>query len=114
MPQMGSYCKAYLARQLREFPDWTENLANLRPRTSRVDGKEIEETRNSLSDDDILYVQENYVVTDGIYMDENIVFDGVTEQWTQFCNERLSFSIPKWEPVPSVAVETGAESAATG
>ena len=33
------------------------------------------ETRRALADDDHLYLQENFVVTDGIFIDENIIFD---------------------------------------
>jgi len=31
MAEMGKYCKAYLAKDFRQFKGWTENLENLRP-----------------------------------------------------------------------------------
>jgi len=33
-------------------------------------------------------MQENYVVTDGIFKDENIIFDNVTPEWKDFCTKR--------------------------
>jgi hypothetical protein len=98
MAEMGSYCKAYLAKDLRQFPGWTENKANVRKEKKEVDGKEIEVDRE-LDDESILYIQENYVVTDGIFKDENIIFDNVTDEWKQFCHETLQFEIPVYEPI---------------
>lgn len=96
--EMGSYCKAYLAEQFRAYPGWSENKANVRKDKKEVDGKEIEVDRE-LTDDSILYLQENYVVTDGIFIDENIIFDQVTDEWKQFCHETLQFEIPVYEPI---------------
>ena len=86
MAEMGKYCKAYLAKQFREYPGWSENAANVRKEKKEVDGKEVEVDR-MLDDDSILYLQENYVVTDGIFKDQNIIFDNVTDEWKQFCHE---------------------------
>ncbi|NMG11729.1 hypothetical protein DP117_34725, partial [Brasilonema sp. UFV-L1] len=49
--------------------------------------------------DDFLYLQENYVVTDGIFKDENIIFDNVTPEWKEFCDKTLAFEIPVYESV---------------
>ena len=98
MAEMGKYCKAHLAKQLREYPGWSENAANVRKEKKEVDGKEVEVDRQ-LDDDSILYIQENYVVTDGIFKDQNIIFDNVTDDWKQFCHETLAFEIPVYEPI---------------
>jgi len=98
MAEMGKYCKAYLAKQFREYPGWSENAANVRKEKKEVDGKEVEVDR-VLDDDSILYLQENYVVTDGIFKDQNIIFDNVTDEWKQFCHEQLAFEIPVYEPI---------------
>jgi hypothetical protein len=98
MAVMGKYCKAYLAKQLREYQGWSENAANVRKEKKDVDGKEVEVER-TLDDDSILYIQENYVVTDGIFKDQNIIFDNVTDDWKQFCHEKLAFEIPVYEPI---------------
>jgi hypothetical protein len=114
MAEMGKYCKAYLAKQLREYPGWTENAANVRKEKKEVDGKEIEVDR-TLDDDSILYIQENYVVTDGIFKDQNIIFDNVTDEWKQFAHEKLAFEIPVYEPIEiKRAEEPAATPAANG
>ncbi len=99
MAEMGKYCKAYYARDFRALEGWTENLDNLRPETEEKDGREVEVPRTELKDDDILYLQESYVVTDGIFKDENIIFDKVTDLWKQVCHQELGFEIPVYEPI---------------
>ena len=98
MAEMGKYCKAYLAKQFREYPGWTENAANVRKEKKEVDGKEVEVDR-VLDDDSILYLQENYIVTDGIFKDQNIIFDNVTDEWKEYCHGPLGFEIPVYEPI---------------
>jgi hypothetical protein len=92
---MGSYCKAYPVRAFREFPDWKEELTNLRKQKKSVDGKETEVIRD-LSDDSFFYLQENLVVTDSIMMDENVIFAADTPQWREFCGTTLKFEIPEY------------------
>ncbi|MBE9216531.1 hypothetical protein IQ247_28380 [Plectonema cf. radiosum LEGE 06105] len=85
MATMGKYCKAYLLKQFRQFNQWKEN----------------QEVNQELAEDSVVYLQENYVVTDGIYKDENIIFDNVTDDWKQFCHKVLEFEIPNYEVVSS-------------
>ncbi|HEW98145.1 MAG: hypothetical protein DRR00_25745 [Candidatus Parabeggiatoa sp. nov. 3] len=89
MPEMGKYSKAYLAKRFHEFPAWKPNLQNLRQDKTNENG--ADEQRTALNDDDVLYLQENYVVTDGIIKDENIVFDDVNDEWKAFCEKVLEF-----------------------
>lgn len=98
MATMGKYCKAYLLKNLRQSSQWTERIENVRKEKKQVDGKEVEFDR-LLTDDDIVYLQENYVVTDGIFKDESIIFDNVTPEWKDFCTKTLGFEIPVYEPV---------------
>ena len=98
MATMGKYCKAYPIQKLRQFSQWTENADNTRKEKKEVDAKELGINRE-LTDDDFLYLQENYVVTDGIFKDENIIFDNVTPEWIDFCKNILLFEIPVYEPV---------------
>lgn len=98
MSEMGKYCKAYLARDFRQFPGWSENKANVRKEKKEVDGREVE-VAIEITDDSILYLQENYVVTDGIFKDENVIFDRVTDEWKEFCTTQLNFVIPQFEPL---------------
>lgn len=113
MPEMGSYCKAYLAKQLREFPGWKEDTTDLRPDTQEVDGEEVEMPRSEIGDEDILYVQEDFVVTDGIFKDENVVFSEVTDEWKTFCREKLEFEVPVYE-IPEIPVAESADGGESG
>ena len=96
MAKMGAYCKAYPIRRLREFSGWTENLENARKEKTEADGKAADKPRE-LNDDAFLYLQENYVVTDGIFLDENIIFSDVTPEWIEFCRDKLKFEIPDYQ-----------------
>lgn len=92
MATMGKYCKAYPITRFREYRGWTEKIENLRTERKIAEGKEVE-IRRELSDEDHLYLQENYVVTDGVFKDENIIFNDVTPEWRDFCNHTLNFKI---------------------
>lgn len=96
MAQMGKYCKAYPIPRLREFNGWSENAQNTRREKRQIDGSEVEAPRE-LTDDDFLYLQENFTVTDGIFLDENIIFDNVSPEWVEFCKEQLKFEVPVYQ-----------------
>jgi hypothetical protein len=82
MANMGKYCKAYPAISFREFDGWTENSL---------------ESQEELTDDSILYLQENFAVTHGIFLDEEVIFDQVTPEWMAFCRTTLGFEVPAEE-----------------
>lgn len=105
MATMGKYCKAYTLNKLRKFHQWNECSENTRKEKKVIDTNEIEINRE-LIDDDFLYLQENYVVTDGIFKDENIIFDNVTPEWIDFCKNTLLFEVPVYEPVKVEASES--------
>ena len=88
MTILGKYCKAYPLYQLRQFPGWSENPENARTIRREVDGEIVEEARE-LSDEDYVYVQRNFTVTDGIFIDENIIFNNVTPEWIDYCRNVL-------------------------
>ena len=91
---MSKYCKAYSVKDLSQFAGWNEHYP--RTKTERQeDGQEIKVTVE-LSDDDYLYLHDNYVVTDGIFEDKNVIFNKVTDEWIVFCKEKLNFQIPDY------------------
>ncbi|MBN2419958.1 MAG: hypothetical protein JXL81_11270 [Deltaproteobacteria bacterium] len=96
MKVMGKYCKAYHLGDMRKFRKWKENSQNARIEKKEVDGKEIKGPRK-LTDDSIVYLQENYFVTDDIYKEENILFDVVNPKWEDFCTNKLGFEIPDYD-----------------
>ena len=92
MSKMGKYCKAYPIMRLREFSGWKENSQNARKEN---------DTPRPLTDSDFLYLQENFVVTDGVFIDENIIFDSVTPEWIDFCKNVLKFEVPEYASTKS-------------
>jgi len=96
MGKMGKYCKAYPIGEFRAYDKWTENLQNLHADKRAVEGKGGE-TGGELSENDFLYLQENYEVTDGIFIDENVIFNNVTPEWINYCQTELKFEIPSYD-----------------
>jgi len=84
MAELGKYCKAYELARLRAFPGWAEQAKNSQLEMIQVGGKAIKRSR-ALTDQSIVYLQENYVLTDGIYKDKNILFDNFTLEWIDYC-----------------------------
>jgi hypothetical protein len=94
MAEMARYSKAYMANRFSEYSGWEPNLQNLRKEKKTEGGEEIEVERTELCDNDVLYLQDNYVVTHGIMKDENVIFSKVDDDWKKFCGEVLKFEIP--------------------
>jgi hypothetical protein len=88
MPTLGKYCKSYALHLLRQFPGWSEKAENARKIRKELNGEIVEEARE-LTDTTYVYLQDDYTVTDGIFIDENIIFDDVTREWINFCHEVL-------------------------
>ena len=90
MSILGKYCRAYPLAQLRQFSGWHEKPENARKIRTEVDGEIVEKARE-LTDDEYVYVQRNFTVTDGLFVDENIIFDDVTPAWIEFCRDVLGY-----------------------
>lgn len=78
---MRKYCKAYYLKDLRQFSGWTEKH---------------EENESELSDDDIVYVWDDFtVVRSPVIPDKGLIFDEATPAWQDFCKGTLKFEIPE-------------------
>lgn len=104
MAKMGKYCKAYSLGDFRAFEGWTEASQNARKEQKRIDGKEVDVQRD-LTDGSYVYLQENFTVTDGIFIDKDIIFDNVTPEWVDFCKNSLKFEAPVYDTVKSGSPE---------
>lgn len=93
MAEMGRYCKAYPLVRFRAFPDWSERPRNAGTET-QTGGAKATQLPYQLTDDSMLYLQENLSVTYGIYKDEQVVFDQISPQWEEFCRSELKFEVP--------------------
>ena len=96
MGKMGRYCKAYMISSFREFSGWIERSENARNENG---------SPRQLTDSDFLYLQENFVVTDGVFIDENVIFDRVTPEWIDFCKKVLRFELPSYASASSEKTE---------
>ena len=88
MATLGKYCKAYQVATLRQFEQWAQGISHL-----ENEGAGTSKTRE-LKDEDVLFVQEDFTVTDGVFLDENVVFDQVSPEWKNFCKTKLGFEVP--------------------
>ena len=70
----GDYARAYLLGDLRKFSDWPGN--------------------SELSDDDVVFLQQDFTVTELIWPGENVIFNQTTPEWIDFCKRELHFKVP--------------------
>lgn len=84
MPEMSNYAKAYVAELLRAYPFWSEKTP-----PSKVTAEEEGETPGESVE--YFFLHDDYVVTAGIFRDEEIAFDAVTDEWRNYCRETLGF-----------------------
>jgi uncharacterized protein len=101
----GNYARAYLLGDLRKFSDWQEEP---------LGGKEtIPANENGisheLSDDDVVFLQEDFTVTQLIWPGENVIFDRNTPEWIDFCTQELQFKVP--DDFDLIASNTAAKAA---
>lgn len=93
MAIMGKYCKAYMLSRLQEYSAWKEATVKLKEKDDLLD------------DEFVIYIQEDYRVTNGVYKDEGIIFDEVNDEWRSFCHDVLEFEIPDYVIEAEKAVE---------
>lgn len=77
---MRKYCKAYHLKNLRQFSGWTEQSTEQEP---------------ELTDDDICYLWDDFIVVRSPVQEQGVIFDRVTPEWQEFCKTTLHFEIPE-------------------
>jgi len=87
------YCTAYHLGDLRKFSAWSSDAQDL-------------------SDDDVVFLHQDYTVTKSIWTGEDVVFDKVTDDWKEFCNNELRFAVPDNLDLITKPAEAAAQSAA--
>src|SRR5262245_59128306 len=99
MSKMGTYCKAYYLETLESFPGWKEAAKNIELESKpATDGEpeNVESENGESALQPFVYLQENYTVTAGIFLDEEVVFDAVSDEWISFCKDTLKFEVPDY------------------
>ena len=74
------YCKAYYLKDLRVFEGWSEQR---------------EEKEAELTDEDVVYLWDDFVVVRSPVLPGGVMFDTVTNAWQDFCHTTLGFEIPE-------------------
>jgi len=118
MAKMSRYCKAYPVEALRAFSDWNEQVPPLHLKVEPEENAQGGDITSSPEAEpvelDYYYIHDDYRVTAGIFNDENVAFDEVTDKWKEFCKNELNFEIPVYEPIEIKPEATAmAEAAAT-
>jgi hypothetical protein len=90
MSETGRYCKAFYVRELRAFADWPSTLAG--PAVSAPEGAA---ENGSPSEDDYLFVHDDFTVTKGIFPEQDVVLRQATPEWEAFCTDVLKFEVPR-------------------
>ena len=86
MKHVSNYCKAYLAEELRRFPEWQERVQPLVVGPGEAD--------DSGGVTEYFFLHDDYVVTASVHRDEQVTFDHVTPDWKAFCEGVLNFTAP--------------------
>ena len=104
---MQKYCKAYHLADLRKFPSWKEVRKNWKPPGNSSTSKTEEAPPKELADDHVVFLHDDFSVTESMWHKENVIFDDVTAKWKKFCRTTLSFEIP--EDLRTPAADSGKE-----
>jgi hypothetical protein len=86
------YCKAYYLRDLRRFPGWSESRINWKSKENNVGDAKGE--GEQFSDESIVFLHQDFTVTQSMWHNENVLFNNVTPEWEQFCASELGFRVP--------------------
>lgn len=87
------YFASYQLGELRRYPAWAENKLGVREASPVAAGGQAPDG-GGLSDDDVVFLHQDYVVTKSIWHDEDVIFNEVTEQWKDYCRNELQFAVP--------------------
>ena len=94
MAKRGLYCKAYPIERFQEFVKWKENAKAIPPLAKPDNSQEPVQSEEDILHGRFLFLQENFTVTQSIFLDEDIIFDQVTEEWKDYCRNVLEFGVP--------------------
>ena len=87
------YCKAYYLKELRRFPQWRESRINWKEKTD-FDSEEEEGSEKEFADSDVVFIHQDFTVTESMWHNENVIFNQVTPEWRVFCADMLQFKVP--------------------
>jgi hypothetical protein len=86
------YCKAYYLRDLRRFPAWSENP--IAPPAAAEEEVAADGAVQGATDDDVVFIHQDFTVTQSMWHNENVLFQQITPAWEEFCTTVLHFKVP--------------------
>jgi len=84
------YCKAYRLGDLRAYPAWAESHISWKKSMEQGDGS----CNKPLIDEQVVFIHQDFTVTESMYQNENIIFNQVDAAWREFCANSLQFKAP--------------------
>lgn len=104
---LKNYARAYLLGDLRKFSGWREEKINRKSATGEENGNS-----QALSDTDVVFLHQDFTVTELIWPGENVVFNQTTPEWQEFCVQELQFKVPDdFDLIASTEAAKSAEAA---
>ena len=97
---LRNYAKAYLLQELRKFSGWREEKINWKETVPSNENGSVRE----LSDSDVVFLHQDFTVTQLIWPGENVIFNQPTPEWQEFCEQELQFRVPtELDLIPTTA-----------
>jgi hypothetical protein len=87
------YCRAYHVGDFRRYSGWTSESQDLK-------------------DGDVVFLHQDFTVTKSMWAGEDVLFDNVTDEWKEFCDNELSFVVPDSLDLIAKPAAAAAQSAA--
>jgi hypothetical protein len=90
------YCKAFYLRDLRKYSGWSESRINWKAKddNNKKDEKVDPAQDSAFPDDKIIFIHQDFTVTESMWQGENVIFNSVTAEWRGFCAGTLGFKVP--------------------
>lgn len=89
------YCKAYYLSDLRRYRGWNESGTTWKENKyeNRKD-KDQEVSECSSIQDRIVFIHQDFTVTESMQHGETLIFSDVNSEWKEFCFGTLNFNAP--------------------
>ena len=83
------YCKAYSLGDLRNHSNWSEGRVNWKEKDAGNNGNANER----FTDEKIVFIHQDFTVTESMWHNENVIFNSVDSAWKEFCADSLKFKV---------------------
>jgi len=88
------YCKAYHLGELRKYPEWSEGRINWKHKKDEDERNGGQDGDDPFPDDKVVFIHQDFTVTESVWHSENVIFDQVNSAWREFCVNTMKFKVP--------------------